>query len=200
MKDPLGGWGTYGSCPVWPLPTVAAWMPFRAPFAVGGCAGAGEPWAWACVVWAGEFCDENLELMLDIQEFLRDVGLESEEKLGVFSALPRLSNGGRLVGVFCMGGFAVGDGEVSEGCGGWMASSVPLLSLSAGCGGEGPPCAGVAGTFSESEDGATAPSERCVESVAASARTAPKRVPQRTVPACRDGAEVGVRRCEPLVE
>lgn len=109
-------------------------MPFKAPFAddVAACppfADAGEPWACARVVCAGEFCDENLELMLDIHEFLRDNGFASDcARLPGFSELPRLSSGGRFTGPFCAGGVATGGGEGGEiswtagagdGCSSW---------------------------------------------------------------------------------
>ena len=77
-------------------------MPFSAPLADGDVfvvplAAAGEPWAWACVVCAGEFCDENLELMLFIHELRRELFLESGGvvPLPFLSVLTRLSSAGR---------------------------------------------------------------------------------------------------------
>jgi hypothetical protein len=81
-------------------------MPLSAPLADGvdpfaPLAAAGDPWACACVVWAGGFCDENLELMLLIQELRRKLLFESGGvRLPGFSVLPRLSSAGRLVGIF----------------------------------------------------------------------------------------------------
>lgn len=70
-------------------------MPF-APFAA-----AGDPWAWVCVVCAGGFWDENLELMLEIHELRREPDLESGGVVPFFVSLPRLSIVGRLgAGIF----------------------------------------------------------------------------------------------------
>lgn len=106
MKEPFGGCGTYGSRPPFGLPEAAC-MPFNAPLAddvefVAPLAIAGDPWACASVVCAGEFCDENLELMLVIHEFRRELVLESGGVLPLasFSVLPRLSNVGRFKGIF----------------------------------------------------------------------------------------------------
>ncbi len=114
MNDPFGCCGTYGSRPA-VVPTAAACMPFNAPLAEGLEFGtpvpvAGDPWACACVVWAGAFWDENFELMLVIQEFRREPFFESAggARPPFFSALPRLSNAGRLGVVFCGGGGVVG--------------------------------------------------------------------------------------------
>jgi hypothetical protein len=64
-------------------------------------AAAGDPWAWVCVVCAGGFCDENLELMLEIHELRREPVLESGGVVPFFASLPRLSIVGRLgVGIF----------------------------------------------------------------------------------------------------
>jgi hypothetical protein len=104
-NEAFGCWGTYGSKPFC-APVDAAWMPFSAPLADGVAplapfVAAGDPWACACVVCAGGFCDENLELMLDIHELRRKVLLWSGGvKLPAFSTLPRLSSAGRLVGIF----------------------------------------------------------------------------------------------------
>lgn len=89
-------------------------MPFRAPLAEGAVlarpwAGAGEPWACAWVVAAGEFCDENLELMLLIQELRRELALDSGgvAPFALLSLLlPRPSSAGRLGGAF-IGGVVV---------------------------------------------------------------------------------------------
>jgi hypothetical protein len=121
------------------LPPDAACMPFRAPFAEGEVlaapeATAGEPWAWACVVCAGEFCDENLELMLFIHELRREPFLDSGGvvPLPFLSALPRLSSAGRFGGIFwggvgpdaAAGGGRGGDaGLVVAGVGSWTCCS-----------------------------------------------------------------------------
>lgn len=82
-------------------------MPFRAPFADGDelaapCNAACDPWAWVCVVCAGEFCEENLELKLVIHDPRREVFLESGGVVPFrfFSELFRLSSAGRFNGVF----------------------------------------------------------------------------------------------------
>jgi len=86
-------------------------------------AGAGEPWAWVCVVWAGGFCDENLELILDIHDVLRILPLESGGvKLPGLSALPRPSSVGRLGGIFWGG--VVGLGCEFCAAGFWGAGTV----------------------------------------------------------------------------
>lgn len=78
----------------------------RAPFAEGvppwaAFGAAGEPWAWVCVVCAGGFCDENLELILEIHELRRELGLKSGGVVPpFFASLPRLSIVGRLGGIF----------------------------------------------------------------------------------------------------
>jgi len=91
------------------VPPEAACMPFRAPLAEGDAlavplAAAGEPWAWVCVVAAGEFCDENLELMLFIHELRRELFFASGGvvPLPFLSVLPRPSSAGRF-GIFCGG-------------------------------------------------------------------------------------------------
>jgi len=64
-----------------------------------------------CVVCAGEFCDENFELMLFIHEPRRDMPLPSEVvvPLTFLSLLPRLSSVGRLGGaIFWVGVVDVG--------------------------------------------------------------------------------------------
>jgi hypothetical protein len=123
------------------VPPEAACMPFRAPLAEGALlvaplAAAGDPCAWVCVVCAGEFCDENLELMLFIHEFRREPVLTSGGvvPLAFFSVLPRPSNTGRFGAIFC-GGVVVavaaaatggrgGDaGRVAAGVGCWICSS-----------------------------------------------------------------------------
>ena len=84
--------------------------------------GAGDPWACASVVWAGEFCEENLELMLEIHEFLREREMESGGvTLPGLSEATRPSRLGRLLGIFCadVGGVGVRDGK--EGC--WTAGA-----------------------------------------------------------------------------
>jgi hypothetical protein len=65
------------------------------------------------VVAAGEFCDENLELMLEIHEFLREPGLESGGVTlpGCFSELERPSSVGRFAGIFCAGVGVLGGAE-----------------------------------------------------------------------------------------
>lgn len=94
-------------------------MPFRAPLAEGEAllGDTCDPWAWAWVVCAGEFCEENLELMVFIHELRRDVSLESGGvvPLTFFSELPRLSSVGRFGGTL-MGGVAV-IGDVGAGAG-----------------------------------------------------------------------------------
>lgn len=118
---------------------------------------AGDPWACAWVVWAGEFCDENLELMLDIHEFRRELPFASggvRPPLLFFSELPRLSNAGRFVGIFWGGVVAVegGGGDVGvctagagvgvgEGDGGGLASCCSSWRGLAGR----PPCDDVLG-------------------------------------------------------
>lgn len=112
-------------------PPDAACMPFRAPLAEGvvlfaPLVGAGEPWACACVVCAGEFWDENLELILVIHEFRRELVLPSGGVVPDLSLLLRPSRAGRFGGVF-RGGVAVagstagareGGDEGCCGCGG----------------------------------------------------------------------------------
>jgi hypothetical protein len=82
-------------------------MPLRAPLADGEApfaplvAAAGDPWACVCVVCAGGFCDENLELMLLIHELRREGLFESGGvTLPGLSVLPRLSSAGRFEGIF----------------------------------------------------------------------------------------------------
>jgi hypothetical protein len=145
-------------------------MPFSAPLA--DCAApfapfvaAGEPWACALVVCAGGFCDENLELMLDIHELRRRTLFWSGGvKLPDFSTLPRLSSVGRFVGIFCGGVVGAPEGccatsfcalgaEVGAVVGSWRCLSAVLLR-----GREGrPPCEDVLGGASRvrpGEDGA----------------------------------------------
>lgn len=105
----------YGSDPPW-TPPDAACIPFRAPFADAvvlfvPLVGADEPWACACVVCAGEFCDENLELMLVIQELRREFVLPSGGVLPVLSVLLRPSKTGRLLGIFWGAEAVVGSTE-----------------------------------------------------------------------------------------
>jgi hypothetical protein len=126
-------------------------MPFSAPLADGADAPvpfavAGDPCAWVCVVCAGGFCDENLELMLEIHELRRDEAFESGGVvLTIFSALPRLRIAGRLVGVFWgvePGGDATrgGDGEVD------LRMGIAFVgSVSCGLGGLGCSDGGLAG-------------------------------------------------------
>jgi hypothetical protein len=97
-------------------------MPFRAPLAEGAVlvaplAAAGDPWAWVCVVCAGEFCDENFELMLFIHELRRELFFDSGGvvPLTFLSVLPRLSSAGRFGGIF-WGGVAL-DGVAPAGGG-----------------------------------------------------------------------------------
>ena len=102
----MGCWGTYGSRPGLLLPEACC-MPLSAPLADGpfACApleAAGDPWAWACVVCAGGFCDENFELMLDIHELRRELVLESGGVVPpFFASLPRPSIMGRFGGILC---------------------------------------------------------------------------------------------------
>jgi hypothetical protein len=106
--------------------------------------GAGEPWACACVVWAGEFCDENLELKLDIHEFLRDGDLNSGGvTLPGLSGAARPSMFGRFVGIFCadVGGVVADDGK--EDC--WTAGAGSGVLRSAW---GRPPCDDVRGRVS----------------------------------------------------
>lgn len=103
-------------------------MPFKTPladdvFPFAPLWLAGEPWACACVVWAGGFWEENLELMLDIQEFLLELVFESGGViLPGLSELPRLNNAGRLRGIFCG---AVGVDGGGEGEGGFSVTTGP---------------------------------------------------------------------------
>lgn len=91
-------------------------MPWSAPLAEGDVPSvpfvlAGDPCACACDVWAGGFCEENLELILEIHEPLRSPPFESG---GVrlpfcFSELLRLSKAGRFAGIF-WGGVVAAEG------------------------------------------------------------------------------------------
>lgn len=104
MKEPFGCCGMYGSGPPC-APPEAAWIPFRAPLADGvvllaPLVGAGDPCACACVVWAGEFCDENFELILVIHELRRELLFPSGGVVPDLSVLLRLSRAGRFGGAF----------------------------------------------------------------------------------------------------
>jgi hypothetical protein len=79
-------------------------------------AAAGDPWAWVCVVCAGEFCDENFELMLFIHELRRELFFESGGVVptALLSLLARLSNAGRFGGIF-RGGVAPGAAAAAGG-------------------------------------------------------------------------------------
>lgn len=70
------------------------------------------------MVCAGEFCDENFELMLFIHELRRELFFESGGvvPLAFLSALPRLSSAGRFGGIF-WGGVAL-DAAAGGGRGG----------------------------------------------------------------------------------
>lgn len=125
-------------------------MPLSAPLAEGegGVApfvAACDPWAWACVVCAGEFCDENLELILVIHEFRRELVLVSGGvvPLPPFSVLPRLSNAGRfgLAGIFC-GGVVAATGAGRGGDAGLCTDGAgSVRCCSSGWAREGsPPC------------------------------------------------------------
>lgn len=91
---------------------------------------AGDPWACVCVVCAGEFCDENFELMLFIHEPRRDMPLPSGAAvpLTFLSLLPRLSSVGRLGGAI----FWVGVVNV----GGAAAAAVVVAAAGGGRGGD----------------------------------------------------------------
>ena len=113
-------------------------MPFRAPFAEGeGLAApwetAGDPWAWVWVVCAGEFCDENFELMLFIHELRRELFFTSGGvvPLAFFSALPRLSSAGRFGGIF-WGGVAVVTGAAAAVAEGGRGGDAGLLAAGFG--------------------------------------------------------------------
>ena len=134
-KFALGGCGTYGSSPE-PLPAAAACMPFNAPFADGECgapfAVAGDPCACVCVVCAGGFCDENLELILDIHELRRELPLASGGVVPLLGSLPRLSIAGRLGAIF-WGAEVAEDAGAGTGAGGeagrWTGGAVPWLGV-----------------------------------------------------------------------
>ena len=94
----------------------------------------------------GEFCDENLELMLEIHEFLREPALESGGvTLPGFSAVERLSRFGRFAGIFCTddGAAEAGEGKGegidagAEGC--WTAGAGSGVLCPSSCGGDGSP-------------------------------------------------------------
>lgn len=136
-------------------------MPLSAPFAEGAVLAApllvaGDPCACVCVVWAGEFCEENLELMLLIHEFRRELALESGGvvPLPIFSVLPRLSSVGRFAGIFWEGVGAVegvgrGGGAScwagGAGSGTWCSSGRCLMGS--------PPCDDVLGAASLARPG-----------------------------------------------
>lgn len=151
-------------------------MPLSAPFADGvvpfaPLVGAGDPWAWARVVWAGGFCEPNFELMLFIHELRRDGLFESGGVVPPFSfsVLPRLSSVGRF-GTFCGGVVAAFCGSCGGDCDAGFStagaganvvlSARPLLGVecSSWCGLDGrPPCEDVLGgasRVSPGEDGA----------------------------------------------
>lgn len=115
----------------------ACCIPLRAPLADGALAcipfaGPGDPCAWACVVCAGGFCNENLELMLDIHELRRELALESGGVVPpLFVSLPRLSIVGRFGGIFWGAdvAFVVGvgaGGEAGRCTAGAVAGSVAM--------------------------------------------------------------------------
>jgi hypothetical protein len=136
-------------------------------------AAAGDPWACVCVVWAGEFCDENLELRLFIHELRRELGLLSGGVVPVafLSVLLRPSSAGRFGGTFWAGvggAVAVAGGVAAAAVGGGRGGEAGLWAagVGVGCGlrcssGRGlvgsPPCDDVFGGASlvrPGEDGA----------------------------------------------
>lgn len=135
-KFALGGCGTYGSSPE-PLPAAAACMPFNAPFAEGEFgapfAVAGDPCACVCVVCAGGFCEENLELILDIHELRRELPFGSGGVVPLLGSLPRLSIAGRLGAIFW--GAEVAE-DAGTGAGGeadrWTGGAIPWVEVVVG--------------------------------------------------------------------
>ena len=86
-----------------------------------------------CVVCAGGFCDENLELILEIHELRRELPFGSGGVVPLLGSLPRLSIAGRLGAIFC--GAEVAD-DAGTGAGGeaarWTIGALPWLGVVVG--------------------------------------------------------------------
>ena len=112
------------------FPPEAACIPFKAPladvaFPCEPFAAAGDPCACVCVVCASGFCDENLELILDIHELRRELVLESGGVVPpFFMSLPRLSIVGRFEGIFWGMLVAAVETEAGGDAGRWTAGAI----------------------------------------------------------------------------
>ena len=86
-----------------------------------------------CVVCAGGFCDENLELILEIHELRRELPFGSGGVVPLLGSLPRLSIAGRLAAIFC-GAEVAEDAEMGAGgeAGRWTAGALPWLGVVVG--------------------------------------------------------------------